>query len=76
LRHNYGRNFRGTGRRWDQCSVKPGLNKKSFNSGFKNGQRVFLIVGGSEFQTDGAEHWKECLEVCANEWLDQQRDGR
>jgi len=56
-----GRNFRGTGSRSDQCSVKARVNKKVLSQGIKRDtQSLIRTVCDSEFQTDGAEEWKAC----------------
>ena len=60
----YGSNFRGTGGRQDQCSVKAWLYKKNLKSEFKKRQESLIrSVCGSKFQTDGAENQKARLEL-------------
>ena len=59
----YGRNFRGAGSMSDQCSVKAWLNRKVLGLDLKTDRESLMrTVCTSEFQTDGAENWKACLE--------------
>ena len=67
----YGRNFRGAGGRSDQCSVKARLNRTVLNMDLATDRESLMrTVCGTEFQTDGAENRKACLQksVLMNGW--------